>query len=195
LSQIVNAEIDGQKIPMDKAVPFAVLVMFGGLDTVASMLGFVTRFLAMNPEHRREMAANFREEAFMRSAIEELLRRHGIANTAREIAYDFEYKGISFKTGEMILPPNMLVGLDDRKVSDPLTVDFRRPIPNPHAAFGNGPHTCPGATLARRELRVFLEEWFARIPEFGVKPGTKPVMATGMVNGVLELHLEWEAQR
>ena len=91
----------------------------------------------------------------------------------------------------MILPPNLLVGLDDRKIADPLTVDLTRPFPNGHAVFGNGPHTCPGAVLARREIRTFIEEWFARIPDFEIKPGTQPVIATGMVNGVLELWLSW----
>ena len=192
LSQLMQARYpDGREISHQDAVSFGVLVLFGGLDTVASMLGFITRFLATHPEHRRQIAANLGDDGFMRSALEELLRRHGIANTARYIAKEFEYKGVSFRAGDMILPPNLLVGLDDRKIADPLTVDLTRPFPNGHAVFGNGPHTCPGAVLARREIRTFIEEWFARIPDFEIKPGTQPVIATGMVNGVLELWLSW----
>ena len=48
-----------------------------------------------------------------------------------------------------------------------------------------------GAVLARRELRIFLEEWLRRIPEFRLRPGTRPVLATGMVNGILRLDLVW----
>lgn len=191
LSQLVNAEIDGEKISHADATSFATLVLFGGLDTVASMLGFVARFLALNPDHRREIAARLDDEKFLKTAIEELLRRHGIANTARFITGDFEYKGLQFREGEMILPPNLLVGLDERKVDDPLKVDFSRPFPIPHSTFGNGPHTCPGAVLARRELKTFLQEWLRRIPDFEIKPGTRPVLATGMVNGVLRLELAW----
>jgi cytochrome P450 len=57
--------------------------------------------------------------------------------------------------------------------------------------FDFGPHTCVGAILARTEIRIFLEEWFKAIPDFVIKPGTKPSLATGMVNGVLRLELVW----
>ncbi len=190
LSQIVNATKDGEKISNEDAVLFATLVLFGGLDTVASMLGFVANFLARNPEHRHALAARLDDEVFMRGALDELLRRHGIANTARKIAGDFEYKGLEFRAGEMILPANLFVGLDERANEDPTKVDFERSARR-HATFGNGVHVCPGAALARRELRIFLEEWLRRIPEFQIKPGTQPVFATGMVNGVLRLELSW----
>jgi cytochrome P450 len=190
LSKLVNVDIKGERIGHDEAIAYASLVLFGGLDTVAGMLGFFARFLADHPEQRRRLVARLEDEAFVTAAIEELLRRHGIANTARYIAEDFTYKDIAFREGDRILPINLLVGLDDRVNPDPLTVDFNREKPV-HAAFGNGPHACPGAILARRELRIFLEEWLKRIPEFEVKPGTTPVLATGMVNGVLELQLCW----
>nr|WP_246359460.1 cytochrome P450 [Sphingomonas yantingensis] len=193
LSTIVNAEIGGEKIAFDKAISFSMLVMFGGLDTVASMLGFIARFLATHDGVRRQIAARLDDAAFLRHATEELLRRHGVANTARVLTRDVELDGAVLKAGEMILPPNMLVGLDERKVSDPTTVDLSRPFPIHHATFGNGVHTCPGAVLARREIQVFLEEWLRRIPDFRIRAGTRPVMATGMVNGVLKLELEWEA--
>ena len=194
LSKLVNTEIEGQKISFEDAMSFAILVMFGGLDTVASTLGFVARFLAINPDHRRELVARLDDEAFLRHAIEELLRRHGIANTARYVAQDTELGGVQLKAGDIILPPNLLVGLDDRVVEDAARVDFSRPFPIRHATFGNGVHTCPGAVLARRELLVFLQEWLSRIPDFGVKPGATPVLATGMVNGVLKLELCWPAR-
>jgi hypothetical protein len=45
--------------------------------------------------------------------------------------------------------------------------------------------------LARTEIRIFLEEWFKAIPDFGIKAGTKPSLASGMVHGVLRLELVW----
>ena len=113
-----------------------------------------------------------------------------MANTARGVTHDFEYKGVTFKAGDRLLPPNLLVGVDDRVNDDPFTVDFARDG-GIHAAFGNGAHACPGAILARRELRIFLREWLSRIPDFRIKPGTSPQFATGMVNGVLKLELVW----
>lgn len=191
LSQIVNANINGEKISHPEAIAFASLVLFGGLDTVASSLGFIAAFLARSPDHRRQLCERLDDTAFMQGAIEELLRRHGLANTARVVTSDMEFKGVFLRAGDMILPPNLLYGLDERKVEDPLRVDFARPFPVPHATFGNGPHTCPGAVLARREIKAFLVEWLRRIPDFAVRPGTRPILATGMVNGVLSLPLVW----
>ena len=190
LSKLVNVDVGNGRISEMEAVNYASLVLFGGLDTVAGMLGFIAKFLALNPRHRRQLVDALDDEEFLRHAIEELIRRHGIANTGRVIARDFEHKGIHFRAGDRILPANLFVGLDDRLNEEPLVVDFHRANPV-HAAFGNGPHACPGAILARREIRIFLQEWLSRIPEFSIKPGTTPVLATGMVNGVLRLDLVW----
>lgn len=190
LSKLVNVDISGERISEAEAISYATLVLFGGLDTVAGMIAFIARFLAMNPGHRRQLVERLDDEAFLKNAIEELIRRHGLANTARIITHDFDYKDTRFRAGDRILPANLFVGVDDRITADPLKVDFDREKPV-HAAFGNGAHACPGAVLARREIRIFLEEWLKRIPEFRVKPGTQPVLATGMVNGVLRLDLVW----
>jgi cytochrome P450 len=191
LSKIVNTDVNGARISLEEAISFSVLVLFGGLDTVATMLGFIARFLALNPAHRREITAHLHDGKFMRGAIEELIRRHGISNTARIIPVDYEYKGVSFRKGDLVLPPNLLFGLDERKVDDPLKVDFNRPFPPPHAAFGHGPHACPGAMLARREIKIFLQEWLTRIPDYEITPGSTPKFGTGMVNGILSLNLSW----
>lgn len=190
LSKIVNVDIGSGRISEAEATSYAVLVLFGGLDTVASMIGFIALFLARNTSHRQQLIARLDDEAFLKAAIEELIRRHGLASTARVITKDLEYKGVQFREGDRILPPNLFVGLDDRLNADPLVVDFDREKPV-HAAFGNGPHACPGAILARCEIRIFLQEWLRRIPDFRVKPGTTPTLATGMVNGVLRLELVW----
>jgi cytochrome P450 len=194
LSAVVNAiDLGGDRINEADAVAYAGTVLFGGLDTVTAMLSFVARFLARSPEHRRQLIGRIDDEAYMRNATEELLRRHGIASTARLITHDMDYNGAPFRGGEMVLVLNMLHGLDERRFERPLTVDFDRPAPISHAIFGNGPHTCPGAVLARRELRIFLQEWLRRIPDFEVTPGTTPVTTTGLVSGITRLELSWPA--
>lgn len=190
LSKLVNVDLGDGRISEKEAVDYATLVLFGGLDTVAGMIGFIARFLALNPGHRRQLVERLDDDAYLKNAIEELIRRHGLANTARVIVEDFDYKGVHFRAGDRILPANLFVGIDDRLNDDPLVVDFERAKPV-HAAFGNGAHACPGAVLARREVRIFLQEWLSRIPDFQIRPGTRPILATGMVNGVLRLELVW----
>jgi cytochrome P450 len=190
LTKLVNVQIGDDRISLEESLSYAVLVLFGGLDTVAGMLGFFAQFLATHEAHRRQLVERLDDDGFVKKAIEEIIRRHGIANTARVVTHDFDYKGIGFKADDRVLPPNLLVGVDDRLNPDPLKVDFDRQG-GIHAAFGNGAHACPGAILARRELRIFVKEWLSRIPDFQIKPGTKPILATGMVNGILRLDLVW----
>jgi cytochrome P450 len=189
-SAMVNAKANGRDYTPEETFGMLVNVIFGGLDTVAASIGFATRHLAENPQDRHRLAA---DPSLIPVAIEEFLRRFGVPNTARVVTYDLEYGGVRFKAGEQIMIPKTLHGLDARRYANPLKVDFDRPQSR-HAAFGDGPHRCPGAGLARMEMRVFLEEWLRRIPDFGVKPGEKPRTSSGQVNGMMYLPLVWPAK-
>ena len=188
LSKIVNATPGGQAMSPEQTFGMLVNVIFGGLDTVAASLSFVTRWLADNPQARQELIDS---PALVPEALEEFYRRFGIPQTARVITKDFVYKGVPFRKGEQVLVSKTLHGLDERRYPNPLQVDFKR-ARAPHAAFGDGPHRCPGSFLARQELRIFLEEWLKRIPDFRIKPGAKVETSSGMVNGVLSLPLVWD---
>ena len=190
LSTIVHGQINGRALSAMEVMAMSLLVLVGGLDTVASQIGFVAQFLAKSPEHRHELTAN---PKLIPIACEEFLRRFGLPNTARQLAMDYEYKGIHFKKGEMIQMPKCLYGLDERVNENPFVVDFhRRPSSIKHAAFGAGPHVCPGNVLARRELIIFLEEWLPEIPDFEIDPERPPVFGAGMVNGVEKHYLKWK---
>ena len=190
LSKVVTLEIDGQPISDAEAVNYATVILFGGLETVATMMGFFARTLAGNPEQRRRLIERIGDEDFVKAAVEELLRRHGIAIAARKVTRDFAYKQIPFRGGDMVLPMGPFVGLDARANPDPLKVDFDRDraIATP---FGAGRHACPGAVLARRELQIFLEEWLPRIPDFRIRPGSRPEFQTSTVNAITRLDLVW----
>ncbi|MGE0384941.1 MAG: cytochrome P450 [Gammaproteobacteria bacterium] len=190
ISQIVHARIDGRTLDHGEVLRMCTLLLFGGLDTVKSMLGFIANFLARHPAHRRELID---APELLPNAVEELLRRFGLANPGRIVAREHEYAGVRFLQGDMIILPTCLHGLDEREHTDPLAVNFHRPMPIVHSTFGNGPHRCPGAILARIEISVFLREWLARIPDFQVAPGATPVIRAG-VNGCFEtLPLTWAA--
>ncbi|HLY56443.1 MAG TPA: cytochrome P450 [Stellaceae bacterium] len=190
LSRMINGRIGDRALTRDEALKLSVQVLIAGLDTVVNFLGFAMLFLARNPAMSRELAG---EPELMPAAVEEFLRRFPIVTIGREVARDMEYQGASLRKGEMILTPSVLGGIDERENERPMEVDFHRPTAA-HVTFGSGHHKCPGAHLARTEIRVTLEEWLKRIPEFSVAPG-KTVEFTGGIVGVVDaLPLVWDVE-
>jgi cytochrome P450 len=187
MSDIVHAKVDGRPLTHAEILSMGQIVIAGGLDTVVTVTSFVAYHLATHPEHRRFLREHPER---LGEAVEELIRRFGPSNLARSVALDTVYKGLQFRKGEQVMLPFPLFGLDDRIHADPLSVDFTR-TSSQHAAFGSGPHMCVGAHLARREIRIFLEEWLAHIPDFEIQPGTKPHFVTGTVNSIADVHLQW----
>ena len=73
-----------------------------------------------------------------------------------------------------------------------MELDFTRRAPA-HSTFGNGPHRCPGAHLARTEILISLDQWFARIPRFAYDGDAPPVVHGGIVGTLESLPLRWDA--
>ncbi len=186
ITAIANGEISGRTLEPSEKARVAAQVLVAGVDTVVNMLGFIMLHLAKHPAHREELIAH---PALLPGAVEELLRRHPIVSDSREITRDTELAGVQLKAGEMIVLPTALHGLDDRENADPMAVDFHRTTCS-HSTFGNGIHKCMGAYLARTEIRIVIEEWLARIPDFRV--AAEPEQLSGVIATVTELNLEWE---
>ena len=187
ISQLTKGKVFDRPITDEELTGMCSLVLIGGMDTVASAMGFAAHFLAKSPEHRHQLLA---DPGLMSKAVDELLRRFPIVNQGREVKQDYDYKNVHFKKGEMIVMLTTLHGLDERKFPDPLKVDFKRPTPI-HSTFGNGPHRCPGSNLGRTELKVFLQEWLPRIPDFQIAPGGKVGMRSGVNGTIYQLSLAW----
>lgn len=190
ISMMVNGDINGRPMTESEAVDMCTQVLVGGLDTVINLMGFVMSFLATMPEVRQEIA---NDPSKIPTAIAELVRRLPVVCVCREIASDFEFEGVSLKKGEMIAAPTVLHGLDDRENEDPMTFDMNRKARN-HSTFGRGHHFCPGSTLAKTELKVLLEEWLNRIPEFELAPETELSFTGGIVSSTNPFELVWETQ-
>ena len=118
------------------------------------------------------------------------MRRFPPSSTARTVTRDFEYKGIRFCKDDKVYVSAILAGMDERRYPDAWQIDFTRKDVV-HQSFGAGPHRCPGSLLAKLEIRIFLEVWLARLPEFSLKRGERAVFGTGQVNCVERLVLAW----
>jgi cytochrome P450 len=179
VSLLLACELHGVPLPRDDVQAMTFLLFMAGLDTVTSALGWSWRYLAGHPAHRERIVA---DPAVIPNAIEELLRYHSFVNDGRFITQDVEFAGVSMKAGERIMLPTAAAGRDPAQFPDPHVVDFDR-SPNRHLAFAAGPHRCLGSHLARTELRIAMEEWHLRIPEYRMAPGAEVRFHGGGVAG------------
>ena len=188
ITHVANADMEGRPITHEEALKTVSQILEAGVDTVAQALSFSFMALIKHPEVRRELATN-RER--ISPFIEEMLRRYPLVMNAREIVKDTELAGAQLKAGEMIVMPNCLAGTDDTKNARPLEFDLDRSSRST-LTFGAGPHRCVGAPLAKLEMQIALEEWFARIPEFRLKEGHQFTFQAGVTPHVYPFELEWD---
>jgi len=188
ISQAIHADMGGRTMNREEALGLASGLLGGGLDTVAATMGWMAMFLAENPGHRKALCE---EPKKIGKAIEELMRRFSIANIARVVKQDMDYLGAPLKEGEQILMASCVHGLDPRSFECPMDVDFSRRDSYKHSTLSHGIHRCVGAPLANQEMKIFLEEWLARIPDFALDPNDPPVKSTGIVHGLVRLPLVW----
>jgi cytochrome P450 len=189
ISRIAHGQVMGRPMTREEILGECTLILVGGLDTVASMMGFIAAHLAVNVELRHKLVQN---PELIEKRIDEIVRRFGVAGPARQAIQDVEFDGILVKAGDPIFVATALHGLDDQRWEDPLTIDLDRPSrATDYQTFGSGPHRCPGAALARNEIILFLEEWLKRIPDFSLVPEKPSVAASGSVNGMISLPLRW----
>jgi cytochrome P450 len=188
LSHLTQAEVDGEKLTIEQLTGMTILLLLGGLDTVAAVLGFTMNYLARNPEKRQQLVSS---PEMISGAVEELLRRFPVSTLGRIVTRDAEFHGAQIKAGDMVITPTMAHSLDKQFHPNPTDVDFNRK-PGFNSTFGAGAHRCLGSMLARVEIRAFLEEWLKRVPNFRVKSGADLVVDTGMVVALNSLPLEWD---
>jgi len=179
ITELMHAEHDGEPITRDVVMGMCALLLIAGIDTTWSSIGSTMWHLATHPDDRRRLAT---EPDLMPTAIEEFLRAYAPVTMARRIVEDTEYKGCPIKAEERILMNFPAANRDPEVFPDADKVILDR-AQNRHLAFGAGIHRCAGSNLARMELRVAVEEWLARLPEFEVVDHDRVTWAGGQVRG------------
>ncbi|WP_419146310.1 cytochrome P450 [Iamia majanohamensis] len=179
IGYLLGLELDGEPLSEDHVIGTVALLLIAGIDTTWSAIGASLWHLAQHPEQRRRLVE---EPELMTFAVEELLRAYAPVTMARLVAEDVEVGGQEMKEGDWVLLPFPAANRDpeffDR--ADEVVLDRER---NRHAAFGLGIHRCIGSNLARMELRVALEEWLRRVPDFELSDPEGVRWSSGQVRG------------
>ncbi|NKQ56731.1 cytochrome P450 [Amycolatopsis sp. K13G38] len=188
-SQLLEAEIDGEPIPLDDLFDLFLVMMLAGLDTVQSVLGQSMAYLARNQDKWAEM---FSSPEVLAPAIEELLRWSSPAVPTRNVDAETAKVGdLDLPKGERVHCPLGAANRDPKYFEDPDEVKFDRPA-KPHLTFGLGAHRCVGVHLAKLELRIAFEELHRRIPSFRLADGVEVKEHLGLTWGVENVELAFE---
>ncbi|MDE8654417.1 cytochrome P450 [Novosphingobium album (ex Liu et al. 2023)] len=187
VSLIANSAPDGVPLSDKEIFGFVCFLFIGGLDTVFATLNNVWLYLAEHPEKVREIIARPDD---IDKVVEELLRRWSVTFSGRVLAQDYEMRGVKMKAGDRITCLLPACNFDPEVFPNPKEVDFDRPRKT-ILAFTVGVHSCMGAHLARLEVKIALQEWLKRVPQFALKPGAHIEYRPGGVVGPEHLPLVW----
>jgi cytochrome P450 len=179
ISYLAHAKIDGEPLGDDHLLGSLRLLLVAGIDTTWSAIGACFWHLGQHPEDRARLAA---DPQLIPTAVEEFLRAFSPVTMAREVIKETTIGGCPLKPGEMVLLSFPAANRDPAVFEDADRVVIDRKV-NRHAAFGLGIHRCIGSNLARMEITIALQEWFARIPEFRLDPDAKVTWSEGTVRG------------
>ncbi|HZN15484.1 MAG TPA: cytochrome P450 [Acidimicrobiales bacterium] len=189
ITVLLESELDGEKVS-----PFHVgrtigLLLIAGIDTTWSAIGASIWHLAKTPGDRKRLVA---EPELLPVAMEELLRAYAPVTMARLVREDMDFKGCPMKANEWVLLPFPSANRDPEAFEQPDEVIIDREV-NRHAAFGLGVHRCAGSHLARMELRVALEVWLERFPDFDLADPDAVRWSGGQVRGPRHLPIKINA--
>jgi cytochrome P450 len=179
ITNLLAAQVDGKPVPDSYVLGVCNLMLVAGIDTTWSSIGSALWHLAQNPQHVQQLHD---DPELWPTAIEELLRAYSPVTMARITAHDTEFHGCPMHTGDRILMAFPAANRDPRVFDRPNEVLLDREH-NRHVAFGAGIHRCGGSNLARLEMRVALQTWLTRIPEFSLDDPAAVTWAGGQVRG------------
>jgi len=182
---LINAELYGHKLEPSHVVGTMALLLIAGIDTTWSAIGASLWHLARNPADRVRLVA---EPGLLPTALEEFLRAYAPVTMARLVKQDMHWRDADMKADDWILLSFPAANRDPAQFDRAGEVVIDREV-NRHAAFGLGIHRCVGSHLARMELRVALEVWLERIPEFSLDDPAGVEWSAGQIRGPRALPL------
>ncbi|HXY92175.1 MAG TPA: cytochrome P450 [Acidimicrobiia bacterium] len=185
MTQLLNAEFEdehGETRTLTRAevLTYTATLAGAGNETTGRLIGWLAKVLAEHPDQRRAVVE---DRALIPNVIDETLRFEPTGHAAaRYVMEDVEYYGTTVPAGSAILLLFASANRDHRRFENPEAYDvFRRDLQ--HLTFGYGHHFCLGASLARLEGRVALDELLNRFPEWDIDYDNIKLAPTSTVRG------------
>ena len=179
--------LDGEPVgrdPMgdDELNLFLTVLLIAGNETTRNAITGGMLALSRFPEERQRLIDHLDDDHFVDLAVDELIRWVSpVIGFTRTVTEDHERRGVQLKAGDEVLMLYQSANRDASVFENPDGLILDRD-PNPHLAFGIGPHFCLGANLARLEVKTVFEELFKRLPDISVPEGATRVRAqSGLV--------------
>ncbi|MQA26012.1 MAG: cytochrome P450 [Micromonosporaceae bacterium] len=176
LTDFIQIQQDGRRLTVDELVSSSIILLVAGHETSASIAGNAILTLLRNPA---ELNLLRDDPDLWPLAFEELLRYDPPAQLiTRAASVDIEVGGRQLQENDIVVSVIAAANRDPEVFTDPDRLDLRR-TPNPHIAFGHGPHYCLGTALARMEGITALETLVKRAPGLSLtddSPSYKPTV-------------------
>jgi cholest-4-en-3-one 26-monooxygenase len=155
-----TVELDGDGLGESELNFFFMLLTAAGSETTRNALAVGLATLAQHPDQLDRLRS---DRSLLRSAVDEIIRwASPISYFARRATVDVEIRGVPIKAGDRVTLWYPSANRDEEVFADPFTFDITR-TPNPHVSFGGGgPHYCLGASLAKLEINILLDELLRR---------------------------------
>jgi len=185
MTQLLNAEFEDEAgetrtLTRQEVLTYTSVIAGAGNETTGRLIGWLAKLLAEHPDQRRELVE---DRSLIPAVIDEALRFEPTGHaTARFVMEDVEYHGTTIPAGSPILLLMASANRDPRRYASPDVFDIHRQDIQ-HLTFGFGMHFCLGASLARLEGRVALDELLNRFPEWDIDYDRSRLAPTSTVRG------------
>jgi len=170
MTVLLNAEFEDEtgalrKLSRTEVLTYTQVLAGAGNETTGRLIGWLGKVLGEHPDQRRELARN---PGSIPNAVEETLRFEPTGPAlARYVMRDVEIHGRTVPEGSAMMLLVASAARDEQRYEDPDRFDIHRQDVQ-HLIFGRGVHFCLGASLARLEARVALEEVLKRFPDWEI---------------------------
>jgi cholest-4-en-3-one 26-monooxygenase len=185
VSALVTAEVEGQRLTDVEFNMFFFLLVIAGNETTRNAISGGMLALSEHPDQRAALLASL--DARLPGAVEEILRWvTPVMQFRRTATRDVELGGKSISAGDKVVMYYSSANRDEAVFGPTAGVFDIARSPNPHVAFGFGPHFCLGASLARVEMRALFGELLRRLPDIEVA-GPVERLQSNFINGIKHL--------